>query len=339
MNDSNSIFHGGDPAQAEARFGVPKDGWVDLSTGINPVAYAPGPIPADVLHRLPLPRELDALLAAARVAYDVPDHAAIVASPGTQALIGLVPTLFDAADVSILGPTYGEHAPAWAAAGHRVVGVPSMCAQAVSPAICAVLVHPNNPDGRVQAVDGLLGYAAELYDRGGALVVDEAFADVMPEVSVTPHAGRDGLIVLRSFGKFYGLAGMRLGFAVCTPEIANRIAAKLGPWAVSGPAIWAGTQALNDLDWATASRARLKSDAVRLDGLLQGAGLNLVGGTDLFRLVESSNAMSAKTVFEGLARAGILTRPFPDHPTWLRFGLPGCEADWVRLSAALAHLT
>lgn len=334
MSDSKPIFHGGNPAKAEARFGVPAQGWVDLSTGINPVAYAPGPLSADVLHRLPLAKDLDALLSAARAAYNVPNEAAIVASPGTQALIGLVPTLLDSGDVSILSPTYGEHAPAWTAAGHRVEAASSMCAQAVSSAPYAVLVHPNNPDGKLQAIDGMLGFADELHERGGCLVVDEAFADVMPERSVTPHAGRDGLIVLRSFGKFYGLAGVRLGFAVCAPEMAERIAVKLGPWAVSGPAIWAGTKGLNDDAWADASRARLKADAARLDDVLQAAGLSLVGGTDLFRLVESPDA---EAVFETLARAGILVRPFPDHPTWLRFGLPGNEAAWTRLSGALSN--
>jgi len=335
MIDSTPIFHGGNPAAAEARFGVPKDGWLDLSTGINPVAYAPGEIPAAVLHRLPTPSDLDALLAAARVAYNVPDHAAIVASPGTQALIGLVPTLFSPGDVTVLAPTYGEHAPAWAAAGHTVHDTASICAQAALPASCAVVVHPNNPDGNTQTVEGLLAFAEELHDRGGALVVDEAFADVCPELSVTPHAGCDGLIVLRSFGKFYGLAGVRLGFAVCTPAVAEQIRLKLGPWAVSGPAIWAGTEALNDDAWGAASRVRLKHDAARLDELLHAAGLSLVGGTDLFRLVKSPDAQA---VFETLARAGILTRPFPTHPTWLRFGLPGDEPDWARLQAVLSDL-
>lgn len=331
----DAVQHGGDPAALEARFGMPAHGWLDLSTGINPRPYAPSPMPAEVMTRLPLKVELDGLLAAARRAYGVPKDAGLVAAPGTQALIQLVPTLFAPCDVTVLGPTYGEHAPAWLAAGHRVEDVASICAQAARPAPFAVVVHPNNPDGRLQSVEGLLAFADELHDRGGALVVDEAFIDVDPVRSVSPHAGRDGLIVLRSFGKFYGLAGVRLGFAVCAPDMAERLSAKLGPWAVSGPAIWAGTCALNDAAWTEQTRTRLKTDAARLDALLAGAGLKLLGGTDLFRLAESEQAQA---LYETLGRTGILTRPFAYNARWLRFGLPGREVDWLRLETALAEV-
>ena len=327
------IQHGGDPKAHEAHFGEPKDGWLDLSTGINPTPYPLAPVPGEMMARLPLQSDLDALLNAARRAYGVPDGAAIVASFGTQTLIQMVPTLFAPSSVSIMAPTYGEHAPAWAAAGHRVEDVGSICAQAAQPAPYGVVVHPNNPDGRTQTVEGLLAFADELHDRGGVLVVDEAFADVIPELSVTPHAGGDGLIVLRSFGKFFGLAGVRLGFAVTTPEIAGRLAAKMGPWSVSGPALWAGVQALGDPDWAEATRARLHTDAQRLDGILQAAGLKIVGGTDLYRLGESKQAQA---LFEALGQAGILARPFAYRPDWLRFGLPGSEEGWARLETALA---
>ncbi|HEY9079639.1 threonine-phosphate decarboxylase CobD [Magnetovibrio sp.] len=332
LGHTKTIQHGGDPKAVEARFPAPKDGWLDLSTGINPVPYPLPPVPGKMFARLPLQADLQALLDAARRAYGVPDRAAIVASPGTQALIQMVPTLFAPSSVSIMGPTYGEHAPAWSVAGHRVEDVRSICAQAAQPAPFGVVVHPNNPDGRTQTVEGLLAFSEELHDRGGVLVVDEAFADVTPELSVTPHAGSDGLVVLRSFGKFFGLAGVRLGFAVTTPDIAQRLSAKLGPWAVSGPALWAGTHALDDRDWTEAARVRLKSDARRLDDILQRAGFKIVGGTDLFRLGESDDAPA---VFEKLGQAGILVRPFDYQPRWLRFGLPGTQADWARLEAAL----
>lgn len=331
-NTKTPVLHGGDPQAAEQRFGAPKDGWLDLSTGINPVAYPVSDIPGDVLSRLPLKAELDALLNAARKVYGVPDEAAIVASPGTQALIQMVPSLFTPSTVTVMGPTYGEHAPAWTAAGHEVIDVGSICAQAAQPAPFGVVVHPNNPNGRTQTVEGLVAFAEELHDRGGVLVVDEAFADVAPELSVTPHAGREGLVVLRSLGKFFGLAGVRLGFAVTTPEIAEQLNDKLGPWAVSGPALWAGTQALSDQDWIAATRNRLKEDAVRLDNLLVNAGMSIVGGTDLFRLAECD---SGDAWFEKLGRQGILVRPFDYDPTWLRFGLPGSEDEWARLEAAL----
>jgi len=323
MNDfvSHTREHGGDPSEVEDRFGVPRDGWLDLSTGINPVPYDAGHIPKDVLHRLPTKQDMENLISAARKAYGVPDEAAIVASPGTQALIQLVPSLFEASTVSIVSPTYGEHGPAWEQAGHDVVKVKALGEN--SP--YALVVNPNNPDGRVQSVQSLLQHE-------GTLVVDEAFVDVMPDLSITPHAGRDNLIVLRSFGKFFGLAGLRLGFAICSPDTAQRLNEKLGPWAVSGPAIWAGTQALNDEDWISQSRKRLTSDTLRLGKILNRAGLKTIGKTDLFTLTESSDAQA---ISEKLAKAGILVRAFKDHPTWLRFGLPGDEAGWARLEAAL----
>jgi len=327
--------HGGDPKSHEARFGMPKDGWLDVSTGINAVAYPVAPVPQHMCARLPQQDDMAALLAAARRAYRVPDHATIIASPGTQALIQMIPTLFEPSSVSILTPTYGEHAPAWTAAGHRVATHPSICAQAAAPSSFAVVVHPNNPDGRVQTVDGLVAMAGQQADRGGVLVVDEAFCDVTPALSVCPAAGGEGLVVLRSFGKFYGLAGVRLGFAITHADLGRRLADKLGPWAVSGPALWAGIHALRDDAWATTTRARLAGDAARLDRLLHGAGFVPVGGTDLFRLVARDDAPA---VYENLARSGILVRPFADNSTWLRFGLPGQEPDWARLERALGAL-
>ncbi|MEG3618899.1 threonine-phosphate decarboxylase CobD [Magnetovibrio sp. PR-2] len=326
------VLHGGDPKAAEARFGVPKQGWVDLSTGINPKPYPLGDIPAEVFARLPFKSELDDLLAAARKAYGVPDEAGIVASAGTQALIQLAPTLFDPGDVTIMGPTYGEHAPAWRGAGHNVVEVGSICAQAAEPSPFGVSVHPNNPTGRLQAVDGLVAMAGELFDRGGALVVDEAFIDVVPDLSITPHAGCDGLIVLRSFGKFYGLAGLRLGFAITTPDLAERLNEKIGPWAVSGPALYAGTKALSDPSWADQTRKDLSVAMTQLNKMLTHAGLRYVGGTDLFTLVEHEDAQA---IYEKLGRAGILVRPFDYNTHWLRFGLPGTQEHWQRLEAAL----
>ncbi|MBL4614832.1 MAG: threonine-phosphate decarboxylase [Magnetovibrio sp.] len=326
------LQHGGDPKAAEARFGVPHDGWLDLSTGINPIAYPVAQMPQDICARLPLKADLEALLDAARRAYGVPKGAAIVASPGTQALIQMIPTLFAPSAVTIMGPTYGEHAPAWAAAGHQVEEVSSICAQAAQPDPFAVVVHPNNPDGRTQTIEGLLAFAEEQHDRGGVLVVDEAFVDVMPDIAVSAHAGGDGLVVLRSFGKFFGLAGVRLGFAITTPDLAQQLSEKLGMWAVSGPALWAGNKGLNDQHWIDAARVRLSTDAQRLDALMQGAGLKIVGGTDLFRLGES---VQAQALYEKLGRAGILVRPFDYQPNWLRFGLPGGEQDWLRLETAL----
>jgi cobalamin biosynthetic protein CobC len=197
-----------------------------------------------------------------------------------------------------------------------------------------MIANPNNPDGQVFARDKLLTLADTLRVHGGLLLVDEAFMDVGPAgASLAGDVARGNIVVLRSFGKFYGLAGLRLGFALAAPPIAARLTAVLGPWAVSGPAIAAGEIALADTAWASSTRTALAKAAARLDQTLAAAGVQVIGGTSLFRLVRST---AAKALFDHLGRAGILVRAFPERPEWLRFGLPGGETDWQRLSAALA---
>jgi cobalamin biosynthetic protein CobC len=203
----------------------------------------------------------------------------------------------------------------------------------------AVVVNPNNPDGRILAKNMLLALADAQRRRGGLLVVDEAFMDVGPAgASLAAEVGRGGLVVLRSFGKFFGLAGLRLGFALAAPPIAARLDAMLGPWAVAGPAIAIGETALADDAWAQATRASLDRAAQRLDALLAetlsvSAGLEIVGGTSLFRL---ARIQAAGELYQYLGRAGILVRRFAEQPTWLRFGLPDSEDAWARLQAALS---
>jgi cobalamin biosynthetic protein CobC len=194
-----------------------------------------------------------------------------------------------------------------------------------------VVVNPNNPDGRIVGRDALLALADTL--APGLLVVDEAFMDVGPsDASLASEVARPNLVVLRSFGKFFGLAGLRLGFALAPPEIAGRLAAALGPWAVSGPALAIGAAALADAAWIAATRMRLAAASRRLDDLLAVAALEAVGGTALFRLVRTP---VADALFEHLGAAGIFVRRFAGEPTWLRFGLPGDEPAWQRLAAAL----
>jgi cobalamin biosynthetic protein CobC len=197
-----------------------------------------------------------------------------------------------------------------------------------------VLVNPNNPDGRVIAKSALLDLADRLNRRDGLLVIDEAFADLMPaEASLTDATERPNIVVLRSFGKFFGLAGLRLGFALAAPRLARRLQAQLGPWAVSGPAVEIGATALADTAWQDAMRVRLAEAAQRLDALLTGTGLTLVGGTSLYRLTQRADA---DALFDHLGRAGIVVRRFAKDAIRLRWGLPKDEAQWQRLMAALA---
>ena len=330
-----SIAHGGDMAAAEARFGKPAENglageWLDLSTGINPQPYPFLPPDAAAWLRLPQQAELDGLIAAAAARYGVADPACVVAAAGSQSVLQWLPRLVLPTQVTVLGPTYGEYAPTWRAGGHSVTTVRAL--DGATNATIVVLANPNNPDGHRYPPEILLQLAEGLQARGGWLIVDEAFADADPEISLAAHAGKPGLILLRSLGKFYGLAGLRLGFALAPAEFAARLAAAMGPWAVSGPALAIGTQALNDAAWAGETRQRLALASARLAGLLRQNGLTLVGGTALFQL--ASHPEAAK-LYEHLGRHGILVRAFEAEPHWLRFGLPAAR-DAARLDAALA---
>jgi cobalamin biosynthetic protein CobC len=318
-------LHGGDLAAAEALWGRPAQGWLDLSTGINPWPYPLPALAAEAWTRLPGAAEERALTGAAARRWHAPGPDRILAAPGSSALIQALPRLLPPGDMAVLGPTYGEHARAWAAAGHAVRRISSL--DEVGGAAAVVVVNPNNPDGRTLAPDRL----AALTGGGRLVVADEAFADATPEGSAIPLL-RPGLVVLRSFGKFYGLAGLRLGFAVAEPALLDRLTAQLGPWPVSGPALAVGAAALGDEAWTTATRARLSDAASRLDAVLISAGLTIIGGTTLFRLAEHP---LAGEVYQRLGRAGILVRAFADQPSRLRFGLPASEGDGARLRQAL----
>ncbi len=328
MADSGlAIAHGGGLIAARARFPMAPEPWIDLSTGINPLPYPVPTLRPETYCRLPEPEEVRRLEAAAAWAYGVADPGMVVAAPGTQILISLLPHVLRPGRVAIVGPTYAEHAAAWAAGGSAVSAVADVASIGAEPG--AVLCNPNNPDGRRTCVTELLALAA----RVGVLVVDEAFVDLEePGLSLAPMLPGNA-IVLRSFGKTYGLAGLRLGFAIAAPPTAHEIRTALGPWAVSGPAVEIGAAALADDAWLGAARGRLAGDAARLDGALTGAGLHLIGGTRLFRLAQ---ACDAADIFNQLGCAGILARRFEAKPDWLRFGIPG--GGWDRIEAALGRL-
>ena len=326
--------HGGDLAWAARRFGVPADGWLDLSTGINPWGYPVPRLPKAVWRDLPSAEDRTRLAATAATTYGVGEGGRVVAAAGSQALIELLPRVVEgAARVAVVSPTYGEHALRWRATGHEVIEAPDLEAAVGLDPDVLVLANPNNPDGRRTPVKALAAVIEAQGARGGVVVVDEAFADVAPDVSVAGLAGSPGLVVLRSIGKFHGLAGMRLGFALTAPDLAERLEAGLGPWAVSGPAIAVGTKALADAKWTRRTRKTLAEQAARLDADLTEAGLPVVGGTALFRLARAPRAWA---LFEHLGFHGILVRAFADRPDWLRLGLPPDDAARARLKAALA---
>ncbi|MCG5241806.1 threonine-phosphate decarboxylase CobD [Azospirillum doebereinerae] len=323
-----AILHGGDLDAARAAFPGAPEPWIDLSTGINPWSYPLPPIPADAWTRLPARGAEAALFRAAAACYGAPSAASVAAASGSQALIQLLPRLRAPGRVAVRTPTYAEHAASWVAAGHAVSGVNE---PEDADADVLVLVNPNNPDGRVLPPARLLALAETQAARGGWLVVDEAFADCDPAASVAGFAGMPGLIVLRSFGKFFGLAGLRLGVALAEPALASELRRAIGPWAVSGPGLAVATAALSDDPWIAATRTRLADEAEALDRLLTGVGLTLVGGTDLFRLVSHERA---PTLYRALGEAGILVRRFDHRPDWLRLGLPPDDEARQRLRIA-----
>jgi cobalamin biosynthetic protein CobC len=331
------LVHGGDLAAARRLFGGAPEPFVDLSTGINPHSYPLPQLPPDLFARLPDGDALAALTAAAAKAYGAPSAAHVVAAPGTQILVPLVATLVRPGRAAILTPTYSEHARAASLAGHQVTEIADLTAfDTVPEATLVIVTNPNNPDGRLFDKHDLTAVAKRLEERRGLLVVDEAFMDVGPAASLAAEVSRSPIVVLRSFGKFFGLAGIRLGFALARPTLARRLAARLGPWAVSGPALAVGTKALTDTAWMDEARRQLAADTMRLDAILAGPGLQIIGGTNLFRLARTP---AATRLFQHLGRAGILVRTFPEHPSWLRFGLPGAEAEWSRLQIAMADYT
>jgi cobalamin biosynthetic protein CobC len=329
--DTAPVEHGGDLGAARLLFPGAPEPFIDLSTGINPYPYPIPQLPPDLFTRLPEAAGLDRLAAVAAQAYGAPSAAHVVPAPGTQILLPLVAALVRPGRAAVLGPTYAEHIRAAALVGHRVEEVADL--SRLPNVDLAVVVNPNNPDGRIVSREALLACASGLL-ASGVLVVDEAFMDVGADGnSVAPDVGCGNIVVLRSFGKFFGLAGLRLGFALASPAIAAQVRATLGPWAVAGPAIAIGVAALSDQSWAQTTRARLAQAARRLDHILAGAGLEIAGGTSLFRLVRTT---AAPELFHHLGRAGILVRRFGGQAAWLRFGLPASEPDWQRLAAAIA---
>jgi cobalamin biosynthetic protein CobC len=305
--------HGGGLDAALARWGGARRDWLDLSTGINPVPYPLPEIAPSAWADLPDIAAQEALTRAARSFWNVPDGAGILAGPGASALIARLPALAAPGAVDIPSPTYNEHAAAFAAHGwHLSDDAPK----------ARVLVHPNNPTGRLWSEHDL---------NAPLTIIDESFCDICPERSLVAHAARPGRIVLKSFGKFWGLAGVRLGFAIGEPALIDRLQALTGPWAVSGPALWIGAAALRDAGWAAQTRARLSDDAARLDALLSHAGARTIGGTTLFRLYEVDNAPAWQ---DRLARHHVWSRIFPYSNSFLRLGLPA-PTRWQQLEAAL----
>ncbi|VAX00932.1 L-threonine 3-O-phosphate decarboxylase [hydrothermal vent metagenome] len=343
------LEHGGKLIQAARQYRIPIDQWLDLSTGLNPHAWPASDVPADIWARLP--EEDDGLIPAARDYYGGKQ---LLAVAGSQAAIQALPRLRDpASHIAILHPAYAEHAHAWRSNGFSVTPLSTASMdEIIETHDVILLVNPNNPSGECFSVEQCLCWHGRLRQRGGWLIVDEAFMDVTPEGSLVPHTPQEGLIVLRSLGKFFGLAGVRLGFVFAEAALLSQLAELLGPWPISGPSRFIAKQALRDVSWQENMRGQLKHQGQRLQQLLTNYHLPPDGGCALFQWLKTTEA---PIIHEQLARQGILTRLLMDPVSLhfgrsqrpvsrdtcasLRFGLPAGEQEWARLEQALSSLT
>ncbi len=322
------LEHGGQLRKAATDYEIPLSEWLDLSTGINPLGWPiPPELPRQIWNRLP--EDNDGLHQAAQTYYQA---SRLLAVAGSQASIQALPKLRKPSTVLISTPAYAEHAHAWRIAGHRV----RLCAETptereIHDHDVVVIVNPNNPTGRLLPSDTLLRWHHTLQQKGGWLIVDEAFIDTTPEHSLAQHTPEQGLIVLRSLGKFFGLAGARVGFVLAESTLLTQLNEALGPWCISGPSRYIAQSALRDTQWQRHTREALQTAQTRLNGLWAQHGLTPSGNVALFQWVHTSKAFE---IFEAFAHQGILLRYFPE-PASIRCGLPETEADWNRLETAL----
>lgn len=322
------LEHGGNLAQAAEKYGIALENWLDLSTGINPIGYPVPAIPAQIWQRLPM--DDDGLLAAARAYYGCQN---ILPTAGSQAALQALPALRKPCVVAVLDPMYKEHAHAWRNHGHDVRAFNSLQDSATfNHADVILLCNPNNPSAAKFDPADLLDLHTKLQKRGGWLIVDEAFIDCTPQQSVAQWTDLDGLFVLRSLGKFFGLAGLRVGFLLAQQVQLDRVQQMIGPWSISGASRYVTKLALADIDWQQATRHRLETDSQRLATLLQTYGLKPDNGTTLFQLVHTPHF---EKLHQHLAEHGVWVRVFKELSA-LRFGLPP-EHGWAKLEAALKN--
>jgi cobalamin biosynthetic protein CobC len=320
------LEHGGRLRRAARDYGIPLADWLDLSTGINPDAYPAPAIDPSIWQRLP--EDDDGLDDAAAAYYG---SGRLLAVPGSQAAIQSLPLLFKPLTVACVSPLYEEHPHAWERAGHELRRLPSLPRALSSAAPVVLLCNPNNPTGGSVSREALLDAAGALRGRGGWLIVDEAFGDAEPENTVAALAGGDAapnLIVLRSLGKFFGLAGARVGFVFARDDKLDRLREAIGPWSIAHPSRIVARRALEDTAWQAAARKKLRAASQRLAEML--SPLGTVRRTALFCTVGGKMRLPAATLAEHFARRGILVRRFDRHDL-LRFGLPGGEGEWQLL--------
>jgi len=329
-NQGKVSDHGGRVRSAAQQYKIPVSKWLDLSTGANPDSWPVPDLPDSCWHCLPEPN--DGLVRVASVYYGCDS---LLPVAGVQAAIQALPQLCSLRRVGIVWPGYSEHANAWKMTGDAVKLIPPHeVDDSLGSIDVLVIVNPNNPTGYYFEPQTLMLWHRYLVARGGWLVVDEGFIDATPHLSLARYCPRPGLIVLRSLSKFFGLAGLRMGFVLAEKELLQLMTAYLGPWSVSNPARWIAEHALADFSWHSEASSQLENETIRLETLLTKYNLAPAGGTHMFQWVKTPNA----TVIHGaLARRGILVRLF-NAPLSLRFGIPRDDQQWKRLESALKDI-
>ncbi|MEM6773606.1 MAG: threonine-phosphate decarboxylase CobD [Pseudomonadota bacterium] len=328
MNDD--LRHGGALDAMREAFPAAPTPWLDLSTGINPFTYPDTATRSSSATDLPGRALISRCSQAMAAAFGAPQRGLLLA-PGSELLIRLLPTILAPRSVAVLSPSYGDHAQLWRAAGCRVIedADPLAFAEDVD---AVVLCNPNNPDGRCFSAADLHAARSALAKRGAWLIVDEAYADLDPALSVAQAAGEAGLLILRSFGKFYGLAGVRLGALLGPSSALEAMSERLGAWPVSGVALELGARAYADLGWQRDTRARLAKSRERLTAILTENGLDAGRGTNLFAY---ARAADANELWQRLGKEGVYVRRFSWSTTHVRIGLPPDRAAEERLARAL----
>lgn len=318
------LTHGGSLQQAAAEFGLEAGAWLDISTGISPWSWPVPPVPETVWQRLP--EQQDGLLPAAADYYGCAVER-LLPVPGSQYAIRHLPALWPLAPVALPLWGYREHHLAWQRAGHDCVSYRdgSHLQQLIAAGTVrhAVVINPNNPSTELLCPGLLQDLARQLARRDGRLLVDEAFVDTHPGHSLTQWPAPN-LVVLRSLGKFFGLAGIRLGFVIADPAVLTALAATMNPWAVNHPARWLARQALRDRAWQEQQRLRLCASGRRWQRQLGALFPDLALANAALFVSAETDRRRAQALYRAAARRGVLLRlldPVAERGM-LRFGLP-----------------
>jgi len=358
-----ALLHGGQLQQVAQQYNIPFCDWLDVSTGIAPINYPIPAIPLNVWQQLP--QQSPELVAAAKQYYQCSQ---LMITNGSQAIIKALPALYhqintQGRDVYLPQRGYKEHAHAWQIAGYNLHFYQTLLPEIhdLLPNSILVIINPNNPTGQFFNRQVIDHYQQQLKRLNGLLVLDEAFIDVMPSdesycsqiasqstdqvtgqipVQALDQAleqtSNNHCLVLRSFGKFFGLAGIRIGFLIADRFWCQKFEKVLGPWQVNGPAQVIAQHALQDTKWQHTQRktlGKLKgAQALIFKQVFPGTILQGIHGCDLFITLSFHQPDAAKSLYHLLCQQGVYCR-LSDEQDTLRFGIT-TQASLPRLTMA-----